>query len=171
MNQITMASLSVPSFTQILKTLSRFLDIAETNVGSQKKEPTALLNSLLFPYMYPLTSQVKFTCDFAKEATARLAGVAVPVYEDNEKTFDELQARIAKTLAFIQSIDPERINGSEDRDIALRFGGKALKLKGQIYLTGFAIPNMLFHLTAAYAILRDNGVDLGKGDFLGEVLE
>lgn len=166
-----MASASVPMFTQIIRTLSKVLDKAEAHVANRKIEPTALLNARLFPDMYPLTSQVKFTCDFAKGAAARLAGVAVPVHEDNEKSFDELRARIAKTLAFIRSIDPMSIDGSEDRNIALSFGGKPLKFKGRPYLIGFTIPSMLFHMTVAYAIVRHNGVELGKADFLDEVLE
>lgn len=169
-NQITMHSASVPMFTQVLTTLSRVLDKAEAHATSRKITPAALLEARLFPDMYPMTSQVQFTCDFAKGAVARLAGVAVPRFEDHETTFDELRARIAKTLAFIQSVDAASINGSEDRDIELKFGDKQLKFKGREYLVGFAIPSMVFHMTIAYAILRHNGVELGKADFLGELL-
>lgn len=166
-----MASASVPMFTQILTTLSKVLDKAEAHVANRKIEPAALLNARLFPDMYPMINQIQSTCDFAKGAVSRLAGVDVPRFEDNEKTFDELRARIAKTLAFIESIEAASINGSEDRDIELKFGGKRLKFKGREYLVGFVIPSMVFHMTIAYAILRHNGVELGKADFLGELLE
>jgi uncharacterized protein len=168
---ITMYSASVPIFTQTLSTLSQVLDKAELHAKKQKVEPLVLLNMRLYPDMYPLINQVQFTCDFAKGAAARLAGVAVPSYDDNETTFEDLRARIAKTLAFIQSVDAASMDGSEDRDIALNFGGRQLKFKGREYLVGFAIPSMVFHMTTAYAILRHNGVELGKADFLGELLE
>lgn len=170
-NQITMHDASVPMFTQILTTLSKVLDKAEAHAISRKITPAALLEARLFPDMYPMTSQVQSTCDFAKGAVARLAGADVPRFEDNEKTFDELRARIAKTLAFIESVEAASINGSEGRDIELKFGDKQLNFKGREYLVGFAIPSMVFHMTIAYANLRHNGVELGKADFLGELLE
>ncbi len=167
--QISMSSASFPMFAQILNALTKVLDKAEAHAASRKIDPAALLNARLYPDMFPLTSQVQFTCDFAKGAAARLSGAEVPVYEDNEKTFADLKARIAKTLALLRSIPQEKIDGSEGRDISMKFGGNPLKFKGQPYLVGFVIPNMLFHATAAYAILRHNGVELGKADFLGEV--
>jgi hypothetical protein len=164
---ITLSNALVPMSVQYLTSLSKVLDKAEIHAAKRKIDPDALLNARLFPDMFPLTSQVQFACDFAKGAAARLAGIEVPSYEDNEKTFAELRARIAKTLAFIQSIDPARIDGSEERDISMMFGNTPLKLKGQAYLLSFALPSMIFHVTIGYAILRHNGVEIGKLDFLG----
>ncbi len=166
---LTMSGASVPMFNQYLGALSKILDKAEAHALSRKIDPNALLQVRLFPDMFPLTSQVQFACDFAKGAVARLAGVAVPSYEDNEKSFAELRARIAKTLDFVNSIDASRINGSETRDVRLTFGGQPLTFKGEQYLFGFAIPSMIFHVTTAFAILRHNGVEIGKADFLGNV--
>lgn len=167
-NQITMHSASMPMFVQILSNLSKVLDKAEAHAVGHKIEQSVLLGARLFPDMHPLMRQVQLTCDFAKGVIARLAGVAVPSYDDNETTFDDLRGRITKTLTFIQSVEAKRIDGSEERDIALSFGGKPLKFKGQEYLVGYAIPSVVFHMTTAYAILRHNGVELGKADFLGE---
>lgn len=166
---LTMSGASVPMFNQYLGALSKIFDKAEAHALSRKIDLNALLQARLFPDMFPLTSQVQFACDFAKGAVARLAGVAVPSYEDNEKSFAELRARIAKTLDFLNSIEASRINGSETRDIRLSFGGQPLAFKGEAYLIGFALPSMIFHVTAAFAILRHNGVEIGKADFLGNV--
>jgi uncharacterized protein len=163
---ITMSDALIPMSVQYLTSLSKVLDKAEIHAEKRKIDPDVLLNARLFPDMFPLTSQVQFACDFAKGAAARLAGVEVPGYQDNEKTFAELKARIAKTLTFIQSIDPAKIDGSEERDISMMFGSTPLQFKGQAYLLGFALPSMIFHVTTAYAILRHNGVEIGKFDFL-----
>ena len=164
---LTMSRASVPMFVQYLTNLSSLLDVAEAHAASRKIDPAALLGARLFPDMYPLTSQVQFACDFAKGAAARLAGIPAPSYQDNEKSFAELRARIAKTLAFIELVDASLIDGSETRDVKLNFGGRALAFKGEGYLIGYAIPSMIFHVTAAYAILRHNGVEIGKASFLG----
>jgi hypothetical protein len=117
--------------------------------------------------MFALTRQVQIACDNAKGPVARLAGVDVPKHEDTETTFAELQARIAKTIAFIQSVKPEQIDGSDDKDILLKLGTEEMPFKGMQYLLGFALPNFYFHVVTAYGILRHNGVDIGKRDYIG----
>lgn len=167
---ITMYTASVPMIMQTLTMLVKVLDKAEWQAQKRKIELQALLCARRYPDMFPLIKQVQFTCDFAKGSTARLAGISAPSYDDNETTFDALRTRITITLAFIQSVGATSIDGSEDSDIALNFGGKQLKFKGREYLVGFAIPIMVLHMTAAYAILRHNGVELGKADFRSELL-
>jgi uncharacterized protein len=165
---ISMSTTSIPVFRQILNSLSQVLAKAEAHAAAKKIEPEVLLQARLFPDMFPLLRQVQIGADFAKGVSARLAGVEVPAYEDNERTFAELQARIAKTLAFIDSLDPAQIDGSEEREIVLRPGTpKEKKLSGQSYLLHYGLPQFFFHVTTAYAILRHNGVELGKGDFMG----
>jgi hypothetical protein len=164
-----MSRASIPMFNQCLTALSHVLDKAEAHAAARKIDPAALLGARLYPDMFPLTRQVQTACDFAKGTVARLVGLPVPAYEDNETSFAELRARIAKTLDFIGSVDASLIDGSETRDVSMTIGGKPVVFKGEPYLIGFAIPNMLFHVTAAYAILRHNGVEIGKTDFLGAV--
>lgn len=164
---ISMYQACVPPFLQTLDGLSNVLDKAEAFCVAKKIDPAVLINARLAPNMFPLGRQVQIACDFAKGASARLAGLDAPVYEDNEKTIAELKARIVKTVAFVKSIDASKIDGAEERDITLKIAGNPITFKGQFYLVNFAIPNYYFHLTTAYAILRHNGVDLGKGDFLG----
>jgi len=166
---LSMYQASVPSFVQLLTALSGILDKAEAHAAARKIDPAVLLGARLFPDMFPLSRQVQLASDFAKGATARLAGIEVPSYEDSERTVAELKARIAKTIAFVKTVKPEQIDGSETRDIEIKIAGKPVTLKGQAYLTGFALPNFYFHLTTAYAILRHNGLDLGKRDFVGQV--
>jgi len=166
---LTMSGASVPMFNQYLVALAHLLEKAEAHAQAGKIDPSALLQARLFPDMFPLTSQVQFACDFAKGAVARLAGVPVPSYEDNEKSFAELKARIAKTLDFVNSIEANRIDGSESRDIRMMFAGQPLAFKGEPYLIGFALPSFVFHVTTAFGILRHNGVNIGKADFLGNV--
>ena len=121
----------------------------------------------LFPDMFALARQVQIACDTAKGAVARLAGVEIPKHEDTEKTFDELKERIAKTLAFIATVKATQIDGTEDKEIVLKLQGKDVPTKGMTYLLGRAWPNFYFHAITAYNILRHNGVELGKGDFIG----
>ncbi|MER0202275.1 MAG: DUF1993 domain-containing protein [Nitrosomonas sp.] len=159
---------SVPVFKQLLTSLSAILTKAETYAAEKKFEPAVLLNARLYPDMFPLIRQVQVAADFAKSVSARLAGVEVPAYEDNEQTFADLQARIAKTLAFIESLTPTQFEGSETRDIVLRPGTlKEKKMIGHNYLINYGLPQFFFHVTTAYAILRHNGLDVGKGDFMG----
>ena len=159
---------SVPVFKQLLTSLSAILTKAETYAAEKKFEPAVLLNARLYPDMFPLIRQVQVAADFAKSVSARLAGVEVPAYEDNEQTFADLQARIAKTLSFIESLTPAQFEGSETRDIVLRPGTpKEKKMIGHNYLINYGLPQFFFHVTTAYAILRHNGLDVGKGDFMG----
>ena len=164
---ITMSDASLPLFEKVLTSLSNVLAKAEAHAQAHRIEPGALLQARLFPDMYPLTSQVQFSCDFAKGAAARLSGLDVPRFADDEQTFAQLQDRIARTLTIIRSADRTTIDGSQDRVIAFNFAGQPLRFKGQAYLLGFAIPSLLFHVSTAYAILRHNGVAIGKADFLG----
>lgn len=158
----------VPVITQMLTALSEVLAKAEAHALDKKIEPTALLQARLFPDMFPLTRQVQIACDFGKSIPSRLAGVDVPAYDDSEQTFAELQARIAKTLAFIDGIDPAGFVGSEARQILLRPGTpKERSIGGQAYLLNYGLPQFFFHVTTAYALLRHNGVGIGKKDYMG----
>lgn len=164
---ISMYQASVPRFANILGNLSNILDKAQAHVDAKKLDPTALTTFRLFPDMFPFTRQVQIACDTAKAAVARLAGLPVPVYEDDEKTLAELQARIAKTLAFIQAVPSQQIDGSEEKDIVIKRADKETHFKGMQFLLGNALPNIYFHVTTAYNILRHNGVEIGKRDYLG----
>lgn len=164
---ISMYAASIPVFKHILGSLSDILDKAEAHATAKKIEPSALLQARLFPDMFTLRRQVLIACDFAKGASARLAGAEVPKYEDIEQTFDELKARITKTLTFIDTLTPAQINGSEERDITIQSGQAVKHFKGQPYLLHYALPHFYFHVTTAYAILRHNGVELGKRDYVG----
>lgn len=164
---ISMYASSIPVFKHILGSLSDILDKAEAHAAAKKIEPSALLQARLFPDMFTMRRQVLIACDFAKGASARLAGVDVPKYEDTEQTFGELKARIAKTLAFIDTLAPAQIDGSEERDITTQAGPETKHFKGQRYLLHYALPNFYFHVTTAYAILRHSGVELSKHDYVG----
>ena len=163
-----MYTTSVPVFKQILNSLSAILTKAEALATEKKFEPIVLLDARLFPDMFPLIRQVQIATDFGKSVSARLAGVEVPVYDDNEQTYAELQARIGKTLSFIESLTPAQFEGSETRAIVLRPGTpKEKKMVGHTYLSNYGLPQFFFHVTTAYAILRHNGLEVGKGDFMG----
>jgi hypothetical protein len=165
---ISMYAASVPAFKQMLNSLKDILSKAEAHATEKKIEPNALLQARLFPDMLPLTRQVQIATDFAKGVSARLAGVDVPAYEDTEQSFADLQARIAKTLAFIDALTPGQINGSEQREVVLRAGTpKEQKFVGQSYLLHYGLPQFFFHVTTAYSILRHNGIEIGKRDFMG----
>lgn len=164
---ISMYQASVPVFQKSLLALKEVLAKGAAHADAKKIEGSVFLTSRLYPDMFPLTRQVQIAADFGKGPVARLAGVEVPKYEDNETTFAELAARIDKTLAFIGTFKPEQIDGQENRDIELTIAGKPLLLKGQPYLLHYALPNLYFHMAMAYAILRHNGVDVGKKDFIG----
>ncbi len=140
---------------------------AETNAAERKIDPQVFLTARLAPDMLTLTQQVQIASDFAKGAPSRLAGREVPKYEDNEASFAELQARIEKTRDYLATFKPADLEGSEDRTVTLKVGGNDVQLKGSKYLLDVAMPNFYFHVTTAYAILRHNGVPLGKGNFLG----
>ncbi len=164
---ISMYQASVPRFINILGNLSNILDKAQAHIEAKKLTDASLTAFRLFPDMLPMTTQVQIACDTAKGVVARLAGVDIPVFEDNEKTIAELKARVAKTIAFIQTLTPAQIDGTEDKDIVTKRGDKETHYKGMQFLLGHAIPNFYFHITTAYAILRHNGVEIGKRDFLG----
>ena len=164
---ISMYQASVPRFASILSNLSNILGKAQAHVDAKKLDSAALTTYRLFPDMFPFTKQVQIACDTAKGAVARLAGLQVPVYEDNEKTLAELQARIAKTLAFIQTVTAQQIDGSEDKDIVIKRADKETHYQGMQFLLGNALPNFYFHVTTAYDLLRHNGVEIGKRDYLG----
>jgi len=163
----SMYSASAPVFKQILTSLSAIIDKAEAHATAKKIEPAALLQARLYPDMFPFIRQVQIACDFAKGAAARLGGVDVPKYEDTETSFADLQARIAKTLAFIESVPQDGIEASAGRDITTGSGEKMKQWKGQTYLVHYTLPHFFFHATTAYDILRHNGVEVGKKDFVG----
>jgi hypothetical protein len=166
---ISMYQASIPALVQMLNSLSAILDKAETHAANRKIDPEVLLNYRLAPDMLPFVRQIQIAADLAKGAAARLAGIEVPKHDDTEKTFADLKARLAKTLAFVQSFTPSDIDGSEDRDITLMLGERTMSFKGQPYLVHFVMPNFYFHCATAYDILRHCGVDLGKRDFIGAI--
>jgi hypothetical protein len=162
-----MYNISVPVFVRQLSALSAILDKAAAHAEAKKIDPAALLQARLYPDMYPLARQVQIASDFAKNCAGRLAGVELPKYEDNETSFPELKARLDKTLAFLKTLTPEQIDGSKDKTISFKMGPRDVSFKGVDYLLNSAMPNFYFHATTAYAILRHNGVEVGKRDFLG----
>jgi len=165
-----MSQTSLPTFEIGLNALSAILDKAEAFAAAKKVDPAVLLNTRLAPDMFPLIRQVQVATDLAKNGAARLAGVEPPRYEDKETTIAELKARLAKTVAFVKSLDPKQVDAAAGRQITFPLG---LTNKGQMqgddYLNHFVLPNVYFHLAAAYAILRHCGVEIGKQDFLGAI--
>jgi hypothetical protein len=165
---ISMYSASAPVFTQMLGSLADILGKALAYAEARKIDPAVLLQSRLYPDMLPLLRQVQIACDFAKGVSARLAGVDVPVNEDTEQSFADLCQRIAKTLAVIQGLTPAQFEGSEQREIVLRPGTpKERKMDGQSYLLAYGLPQFFFHVNMAYALLRHNGLEIGKKDYMG----
>jgi len=164
---ITMYQASAPRFANTLRNLSAILDKAQAHAEAKKIDAAALTQARLFPDMFPLVRQVQIACDTAKGAVARLAGLEIPKHEDTEQSFADLKARIAKTLDFVESARPAQIDGSEEKEITLKMRGQDVKLKGQQYLLGQAYPNFYFHVTTAYNIVRHNGVELSKKDYIG----
>ena len=164
---LTMYQASIPSFLRMLGNLSAILDKAVAHAEAKKIDPSIFVNARLAPDMFPLSRQIQIATDMVKGCAARLAGIDVPRYEDNETTFAELQARITKTKEFLQSVSASQIEGSEDRQITVKFGSRELSFLGQGYLFDFVIPNFHFHLTTTYTIWRHNGVEIGKKDYTG----
>ena len=156
----------VPAFTTSLNALSAILSKAEAHMAAKKIDPAVMFSARLFPDMLPFWRQITIACDHAKGASARLSGVDVPGFPDEEKTFADLQARIAKTLAFIASVPSAGFADADGKTITLKVGPSERSFPAPVYLNSFAIPNFYFHMTTAYAILRSNGVDLGKSDFM-----
>lgn len=164
---LSMYKASVPVYTQFLTALSNILKKAATHAEAKKIDPSVLINARLSPDMFALARQVQIATDHAKGSLARLAGLEVPSFPDTESTFDELQARIAKTLDYVKTFKPEQIDGTEEREIVLTFGTQKFPFNGQTYLIQFALPNFYFHISTTYGILRHNGVEIGKRDFMG----
>lgn len=164
-----MHTMSVDAFVPTLSALGKLLDKAAQHASAKKFDPGVLVNARLAPDMFPLVKQVQIACDFAKNSSARLAGQEAPRFEDNEQTIEELKARIAKTLDYVKSLSVESFTGAEDRDIKLSFpNGMSLDFKGLPFLRDWALPNFYFHVVTAYDILRHNGVDVGKRDYLNQ---
>ena len=164
---LSMYQASVPVFLRMLTNLNVVLDKTMAHVAARKIEPAALLNARLYPDMLPLVRQVQLVADFAKNTSARLAGVELPKFADTETSFEELKARIAKTAEFLKTLKPAQIDGTEEKEITFPIAGQPTTFKGQQYLFNSGLANFFFHVTTAYAILRHNGVELGKRDFLG----
>jgi hypothetical protein len=159
---------SVPVFKQLLSALKAILAQASAHAAARSIEPDAFLQARLYPDMFPLIKQVQIATDFARGVSARLAGVDVPSFEGKEQSFSDLDGLLAQTLEFLDSVTPAQFVGSETKEIVLRPGTpKEKKLGGQAYLSNYGLPQFLFHVTTAYALLRHNGVPIGKRDFMG----
>jgi uncharacterized protein len=166
MSKVTMHAFSAATFTRMLKNLAAILAKAEAHAKAKGYDPAVLLNARIAPDMFPLTRQVQIAADAAKGAMARLANHAPEVIEDTETTFADLQTRVAKTIAIVEGYSEAQLEGAEKREITVKIPTGDLKFNGLDFLNTWALPNFYFHLTMAYAILRHNGVELGKRDFL-----
>jgi uncharacterized protein len=166
MSKVSIYAASAPTFVRMLKNLSAMLNKAEAHAKSKNFDVTTLLNDRLAPDMFTLMRQIQIASDHAKGAMARLANQTPEAIEDKEVTLADLQARIAKVIAIVESFKPEQLEGAENREVSIKIPGSELKFDGMTYLNSWALPNFYFHATMAYAILRHNGVDLGKRDFL-----
>ncbi|MEP6938312.1 MAG: DUF1993 family protein [Rudaea sp.] len=166
--QVSMYEFLVPAANRMLGNLALLLDKAEEFATARKVEPAVLLGSRLAPDMFPLTRQVQIACDMVKGAAARLSGTDIPSFPDTEASIAELKSRMTKTLDFINGIEAAKFAGSEDREIVIAMRSGELRFKGLNYLREFVLPNFYFHATATYAILRHNGVEIGKNDFIGK---
>jgi len=164
---ISMYDICVPALTRGLTSMSALLDKAAAYAETKKFDSIVLVQSRLFPDMHPLSGQVQIACDTAKGAAGRLAQVEIPKHADTETTLAELKTRIAKTMEFLTSITAAQLQSSESREVELKFPNGAMKFTGESYLRDFALPNFYFHLSMVYALLRNNGVEVGKRDFLG----
>ena len=164
---LSMYDASIPHLKHMLNNLSAILKKGSDYATSKKFEPAVLVNARLFPDMFALAKQIQIATDQAKGCAARLAGIDIPKFEDNDTTFDALQVRIARTVAFLDSIKADQVNGSEDRNIVFQVHETQMEFKGRDYVFGWVFPNFYFHLTTAYNILRHNGVEIGKKDYLG----
>lgn len=167
--KISMYAMSVPVFVKTLGNLSSILDKAAAHAQAKKIDPAVLLAARLFPDMFALAKQVQVACDFAKGAVARLAGVEPPKDDDSERTFDDLKARIARTIEYVSGFGEAQFEGADEREVVLKIRDRTLSYRGLPYLAHVALPNFFFHVVTAYDILRHNGVELGKRDFIGQV--
>ncbi len=164
---LSMHQASLPVFIRMLGNLSAILDKAAADAEARKIDPSVFVNARLAPDMHPLSRQIQIATDSVKGCAGRLAGAEVPSFADTESTLPELKERIARTVAFLEGFTPEQIDGSEERTITLKLGPTEVSFPGAVYLFSFVYPNFYFHVTAAFAILRHNGVSIGKMDFLG----
>ena len=166
---ISMYTASVPRLINGLTNLSHILGKAQAHAETKKIDPIVFANMRIYPDMLPLSRQVQIACDVSKGLVARLAGLEIPAHEDSEKDLKDLQARIAKTIAFIETVKPEQIDGTEDKDIVVKRGDKETHYKGMQILLGPCLPNLHFHTTTTYSMLRASGVEIGKSDYLGKI--
>lgn len=166
---ISVYDICIPALNRGLTNLLAILDKAAANAAARKYDPNTLVQLRLFPDMHPLSRQVQIACDTAKGAAARLAGIEIPKHEDTESTLEELKQRIAKTLSFLATVTPERVNGAETRPIEIKFPTRSWKFTALAYITDFVLPNFYFHVSMVYALLRLSGVEIGKTDYLGTI--
>jgi hypothetical protein len=166
--KLTMYQASVTAFARQLNNLAAILEKGAAHAEAKKIDPKVLINSRLFPDMFPLARQVQIATDTARAGAARLAAVEVPAQEDNETTFAELVARVRKTISYLETLKPEQFEGSEDRTVTWQTRSSTKTMQGMPYLQNHLLPNLYFHITTAYNILRHSGVELGKMDFLGK---
>lgn len=166
---ISMYQASVPVLVHMLKNLDAIIAKAAAHADARKIDPSVLVNSRLYPDMFPLARQIQIATDMAKGCGARLAGEEPPKYDDTEASFPELSARVQKTINYLESLKAAAIDGSEERVIALKLRNASVTFSGMFYLLNFVLPNFYFHVTTTYAILRHNGVELGKPDYLGKL--
>ena len=164
---VAMYQISVPVFDRRLKAHAAIIDRAAAHAEAKKIDPAAFMNDRLYPDMFPYWLQVQSACDHAKNSTARLTGVQMPIFDETVKTFDGLKARIGQTLQFVNGKSPAEFEGAEDRILTLTQNGREREMTGLDYFLNSALPNFYFHLTTAYGILRHNGVEIGKRDFMG----
>lgn len=165
--KMSMYQASLPVFIRMLRNLDAILSRGAEHAEAKGIDPAVLVQARLYPDMFPLSRQIQIATDVVKGCPARLSGQEPPSYQDNEASFPELSARVRKTIAYLETFKPAQIDGSEDRPVTLKMRSGEVSFDGYRYLTGFVIPNFYFHVTTAYAILRHNGVELGKKDFIG----
>lgn len=165
---VSLYDASVPVFIRVLGNLAHIIGKGAAYAEAKKIDPAVLLGSRLFPDMLPLSRQVQIAADFAKGGPSRLAGLEPPKHEDKETTFPELSARIDRTVDYLRTFQREQFDGAEARTVNFKAGGQPTALPGAVYLLTYALPNFYFHVTTAYNILRHNGVELGKRDYLGK---
>ena len=167
--QDSMYKFAIPTFIHMLKNLEAILEKAAAHAAAKNIEPSALLNCRLFPDMFSMLRQVQIASDGAKAGAARLCGMEPPVFEDNETSFAELIARLRKTVAYLETFKPGQFNGAENRTVTWKARGGERSMQGMVYLNNYILPNLYFHITTAYGILRHCGVEVGKKDYLGKV--
>lgn len=166
---VSLYDIAVPSFTKHLEALDAIIDKAVAYAEAKKIDPNALLDARLYPDMYTFKKQVQSACDFAKLSVARLSGIQAPVHDDSEKTFADLKSRIADTMAVLAAAKPDAMEAAAESEIAIKAGPRELKFTGKEYLLHFALPNFYFHAATAYGIMRHNGLDIGKRDFMRRI--